>query len=97
MVGGRHPGASLGFECGVGGVTRPWRAVVAFLQCFLVWLWPLVGRRAVVGSGACLVPALGQLMGCAWPGAVGRPGPVTRLVCVSLTQTDGLSLLALGE
>ncbi|MEQ2307200.1 hypothetical protein AMECASPLE_015950 [Ameca splendens] len=31
------------------------------------------------GSGACLVPALGQLMRCAWPGAVDLPSPVTWL------------------
>ncbi|MEQ2225205.1 hypothetical protein ILYODFUR_015111 [Ilyodon furcidens] len=45
------------------------------------------------GGGACLVPALGRLMRRAWPGTVGLPGPVTRLVHVSLSWTDGLGLL----
>ncbi|MEQ2288803.1 hypothetical protein AMECASPLE_026503 [Ameca splendens] len=49
-VGGRHPGAPPGFGCGVGGVPRPWHAVVAFLQCFLLGLLPLAGRRAAVGG-----------------------------------------------
>ncbi|MED6259554.1 hypothetical protein ATANTOWER_025084, partial [Ataeniobius toweri] len=49
------------------------------------------------GSGACLMPALGRLMGCAWPGAVGLPGPVTRLVHVSLLQTDELGLPTVAE
>ncbi|MEQ2241635.1 hypothetical protein ILYODFUR_027357 [Ilyodon furcidens] len=49
------------------------------------------------GGGACLVLALGWLVGCAWPGAVGLPGPVTRLVHVCLSQTDGPGLLVLAE
>ncbi|MEQ2285830.1 hypothetical protein AMECASPLE_035925 [Ameca splendens] len=49
-VGGQHAGAPPGFGCGVGRVPSPWRAVVAFLQCLLLWLWPLAGRQDAVGG-----------------------------------------------
>ncbi|MED6272443.1 hypothetical protein CHARACLAT_030440 [Characodon lateralis] len=35
-------------RCGVSGVPGLWRAVVAFLRCFLLWLWPLAWRRVAV-------------------------------------------------
>ncbi|MED6250079.1 hypothetical protein ATANTOWER_024364 [Ataeniobius toweri] len=50
-------------------------------------------RSGGLGGGAYLV----RLMRCAWPGVVGLPGPVTRLVDVSLSRTDGLGLLTLAE
>ncbi|MEQ2286994.1 hypothetical protein AMECASPLE_007988 [Ameca splendens] len=49
------------------------------------------------GGGACLVPALGLLVGCAWPVAVGLLGLATGLVHGSLSQTDGLGLLVLAK